>query len=315
MENFNLIKNAGIYITRRCNLNCTYCNVNNTNLNELEAKKWCEAIKILDHIGIKKLTILGGEPTLKEGLVDIVKFIVNNTKFDLNVVSNGTSSRKIIDQLIENGLKKFSSSIDTISGQGKDKYSLLKSKIAMENFEYLRSKDQNHVKLTAYFVLNKQSAKEIISIIKHLSYKNIHIYILPYHYSQNEINWATRAHKKNESLALDNMEKQDLENLLQQIVLLKQNGFLIDNYENYLLNLPTYVKNFSWHCQPNISELRIDSDGSLMCCHDFIGEHSRKYNVFDLSNYKKYVEFIEIRKEDSQKCSGCYWPSQYHSAL
>lgn len=312
MQEFNP-KHAGIYITRKCNLRCTYCDVVKTTLNEIDIEQWYQVIETLKHIGIENLTILGGEPTAKDGLVDVVRYILDKTNLELGIVSNGTSSLTVIDQLIECGLQKFSSSIDTISGEGVDEHTILKSKMAMKIFEHIRSK--SNIKLTAFFVLSKKSLTEIVPVVKHLSEKNIHTYILPYHYSQDGTKWSTRSYERNEYLALDNVNEEEMENVVQRIIDLKNEGYLVSNSVGYLSGLPSCIRKFAWHCPPWVAEIRIDSDGSLMCCHDFKGVVSPTYTVFDLMDNKKCEDFVKARQKDSAMCSGCYWPGQYHRSL
>ena len=58
------MRTAGVFITRRCNLRCPYCNVPNLNTPELTFEQWIKAIKILEKLNVNKIHFLGGEPTL-----------------------------------------------------------------------------------------------------------------------------------------------------------------------------------------------------------------------------------------------------------
>jgi hypothetical protein len=61
--------------------------------------------------------------------------------------------------------------------------------------------------------------------------------------------------------------------------------------------------------------LRIDADGSVMCCNDIRGNVSDKYSVFDLPNETAYEEFQKEWCNDSKRCPGCLWPDLYQSEL
>ena len=52
---------AGIWITRRCTLRCSYCNIPKTNFKELELKEWIRAVDIIKKLGIKRIVLLGGK--------------------------------------------------------------------------------------------------------------------------------------------------------------------------------------------------------------------------------------------------------------
>ena len=304
---------AGIYITHRCNLDCTYCNVHKKNSKELSVDKWINICEILNNIGIKKLTILGGEPTVRNDLPVLVNYIIQNTNMDLNIVSNGTASFDVIDELLKVKLKQFSSSVDTLDNSSIDIHSLIKSQKAMKTFEYIKSK--SNIKLTAYMVLTKQNANRIQDMVKKLSAKGIYLYILPYHYSLNNGEWITRDLIRNDNLALDSMPSEKLNDVVYTLINMKKNGYLISNSIEYLCSLPEYINNFTWHCKSDIHELRIDSDGSLMCCHDNRGTETPSFSVFDLQEKSAISKIIKARANDSGKCLGCYWPSQYHSNM
>lgn len=58
-------------ITRRCNFDCIYCQIVKKDLEELSIKKCIQVIKDLKKINVKKIKFTGGEPLLKEGLLEL----------------------------------------------------------------------------------------------------------------------------------------------------------------------------------------------------------------------------------------------------
>ena len=311
---YTLPKVAGIYITRKCNLSCGYCSVGKNNtLVELNEEKWIHAIDILKNIGIEKLVILGGEPTIKQGIENIVQYLSNNTSINFSIVSNGTADISIMKKLINLGLKKVSASIDTIKNKSLDKYTSLKSQKALNLFEDLQRYSIND--LTAYFVLSAATLNQVVETVEYLSKKNIWLYILPYHYGKpGEDYWVTRDKEIKENLAFYFSHIPNLKKVVELLINMKKSGYLISNTEPYLLDLPLKIVDFKWHCTEYVTELRIDADGSLMCCHDNRGILSPKYTIFDIINEDKFREFNNARAKDAKNCPGCLWPSQYHSS-
>lgn len=51
------MKTAGIFITKRCNLRCPYCNVPKQNHSELTYEEWIKAIQILEKLEVKDLLL------------------------------------------------------------------------------------------------------------------------------------------------------------------------------------------------------------------------------------------------------------------
>ncbi|GGG07189.1 coenzyme PQQ biosynthesis protein E [Paenibacillus albidus] len=309
-----LPKAAGIYITRNCNLRCGYCNVYKKNLAELDYDRWIQTFDVLESLGIQKLTILGGEPTTRADLPQLIYHLAHNTSFDFSVVSNGTANLKTLRSLVEAGMQKYSSSVDTINGDSLDPFTTLKSKKAMSNFRELREMGVPH--LTAYLVLSASSLPQVVEIAKALSEEQIGLYLLPYHYAQGgETFWETRDIHKKEGFAFETSQIPQVRGVMEELIKMKHAGYLIENAEHYLRKIPDYIVDCNWHCPDTLNELRIDSDGSLMCCHDYVGTRTPEFNIFQLAEEKGLSEFLSQRWKDSRDCPGCFWPSQFHNAI
>ena len=305
-------KIAGINITRKCNLQCGYCSTRNNHIIELDEDQWIRAISILDQLGIEKLVILGGEPTIKPGMENVIRHLSIHTSIDFSIVSNGTADLSILKGFVNAGLKKFSASIDTLKGNSLDLYTTLKSQKALWLFDKLQAYGLES--LTAYFVLSAMTMNQAVEIVEYLSARKIWLYILPYHYGKSaEDFWVTRDKEKKSELAITESNMADLTKLMEVLLEMKENGYLIANSNSFLRDLPSKIDGFTWHCLDTITELRIDADGSLMCCHDNRGDLSSSFTIFDIADEEKYREFRRKRAIDAKACPGCFWPSQYHS--
>jgi len=305
---------AGVYITRQCNLNCGYCNITNHNYEKvLNVEEWIRACDILDNLGIERLVILGGEPTLVQGIEKIIQHIAHNTSLAFSIVSNGAVSLPRLKTMIDAGLENFSTSLDTLLENSLDKSTLQKSQNTLKVMEHVKKWGGKH--LRAYLVLNQYNLGEVSSIAQYLTEHGIWLYLLPYHYGQGEEFWELRDRLKKPGFAVDRTKTVMLEKEVQQWVKMKESGFLIANSREYLLDMKKYMTDLSWHCMPFPAELRIDTDGSLMCCHDLRGELSPRYTIFDIENREQYNNFKLDRAQDAAACPGCYWPSPYHAEL
>ena len=67
-----------------------------------------------------------------------------------------------------------------------------------------------------------------------------------------------------------------------------------------------------WKCE-GLSELRVDSDGKMVCCCDNVGKVNENFTIFDLKDPEKLQAFFKIRGEDARKCKGCLWPSSFEA--
>lgn len=85
---------ASFEITSKCNLNCSHCynmrfqNSMNTK-DELNTNQIFNLINAIRELNILELTITGGEPFLRNDIVDILKYIKDNTSMILTIQTNG----------------------------------------------------------------------------------------------------------------------------------------------------------------------------------------------------------------------------------
>ena len=110
-----------ISVTDRCNLKCSYCMTNcdvkymhHSEILTIEEIK--NVVKCGISFGINKIRLTGGEPLLRNDLIDIVKEInlINGIK-DLAITTNGLLLEKMADKLKRNGLNRINISLDTIN--------------------------------------------------------------------------------------------------------------------------------------------------------------------------------------------------------
>ncbi len=90
------VKKAGLLsieleLSLRCNFKCPYCYVPDMNYfeEELLEEEIRDVILQAKEMGAKKITILGGEPTIYPGILEIVRFISQNN-LQVEIFSNGS---------------------------------------------------------------------------------------------------------------------------------------------------------------------------------------------------------------------------------
>ncbi len=303
----NEIINVGIRLTRQCNMKCMYCNIQNTSRNDLNIEEWKKAVDIIKKLGAKEIVILGGEPTLYSNILDLIKYISKESKLTCNLTTNAFDNYELVKQLLENGLNSLGVSIDTLDL--KNSISPLKAKNGLQLINYLKSFDIDF-KIVNYTVLNNKNVNSITNLIKYMNDKNISSYILPFHWG----NEGTFDHRKNnEKFAF--ITENDIINYIltiDKIIEMKKAGYKIKNSIEFLESSKNHIKNLDWKCS-GLSELRIDSDGKLVCCCDKVGDVNKKFTIFDLP--EKLEEFYVSRAVDSENCKGCLWPSSFEAEL
>ena len=88
-----MIKSAFLFISYLCNFRCPFCYIWRRNptdllLQQLDYKQWMSVMDKLSTYGVKKIDILGGEPTIYTHISDIVTYALD--KFEhVTIQSNG----------------------------------------------------------------------------------------------------------------------------------------------------------------------------------------------------------------------------------
>lgn len=104
-------------LTYRCNLQCPYCYVgSDRNKQELSTQEWFDVIKQIPFYSF--ITLVGGEPLVREDFIPILEKACKKTFGKVNVVSNGLLlDDEIIDAFIKTKMILLSVSLD---GYGKN---------------------------------------------------------------------------------------------------------------------------------------------------------------------------------------------------
>lgn len=89
---------ASIYPTHRCNLRCVYCNSPFLRTPELTTRQWLGIIDQLAGLGCRRITILGGEPLLRDDVPEMIDLAHALGLFSV-LTSNGLLVRRQIDRL------------------------------------------------------------------------------------------------------------------------------------------------------------------------------------------------------------------------
>jgi len=102
------LKSVNYHLIKACNYRCKFCfaHFNQIEKNKLTKNDAKNIINELSNFGTKKITFVGGEPTLVEFLPDLVKYAKDKGMTTM-VVTNGT-------KLNEQYLKKFENKLDWV---------------------------------------------------------------------------------------------------------------------------------------------------------------------------------------------------------
>lgn len=104
-----------ISVTKRCNLNCSYCTDGKSEPEkELTAPQIEKIARVFAHFGIKKIRLTGGEPLVREDIAEIAERLCGIDGIEkVAITTNGVLLEKYAEALKKAGVKGVNISLDT----------------------------------------------------------------------------------------------------------------------------------------------------------------------------------------------------------
>ncbi|MDQ3249180.1 MAG: GTP 3',8-cyclase MoaA, partial [Chloroflexota bacterium] len=111
-----------ISLTDACNLRCVYCMPENMTFRPrhelMSDEEILFLVKVGASLGVNKIRLTGGEPTIRPNVVEIVRGIAGTPGIkDLAMTTNGLLLPKLAKPLAAAGLKRVNISIDTLNAE------------------------------------------------------------------------------------------------------------------------------------------------------------------------------------------------------
>ena len=115
------ITDLRVSITDRCNYRCVYCRTGNSGAqySELPFADYLRLVRIFVGLGIEKVRLTGGEPLLRNGLVDFVRDVaplrtLDGQVPDIAITTNGHLLAELAEPLKQAGLRRATISMDAV---------------------------------------------------------------------------------------------------------------------------------------------------------------------------------------------------------
>ena len=171
------VKTGWLTITRKCNNACDWCYTKNK-LN-CQSMKYNDAIFCVDRLnemGVNRIVLIGGEPTLYSNFVDLINYI-SSKGIKVSVATNG---RKLADknftkQVVDAGVNSINISLKGISEEEYKKYThsfgLEEAIIGYKNLQRLNFKNVS----LSYVIVDddKEKFDKLVSLLEKNRLKNV----------------------------------------------------------------------------------------------------------------------------------------------
>jgi cyclic pyranopterin phosphate synthase len=118
------ISDLRISITDRCNYKCVYCRSGSDGpqFPEMPIADYLRMARVFTALGITKVRLTGGEPLLRQGLVDMVRELANmrtveGEPLDIALTTNGHLLADMAQPLADAGLSRVTVSMDAVDAE------------------------------------------------------------------------------------------------------------------------------------------------------------------------------------------------------
>lgn len=159
-----------VSVTKRCNLNCSYCGSKEEKCEELSSLQIEKIVRAFAFHGITKVRLTGGEPLVRTDICEIAKRIsgIDGVK-KLAITTNGINLKKYASELKNSGVTAVNISLDTTD---REQYKKITGCDGLERvFEGIDECERvglSPIRLNAVLVRgeNDSSAKSLIDIAR-----------------------------------------------------------------------------------------------------------------------------------------------------
>ena len=282
---------TNLFYTRRCNLSCSYCTAyKKASKKELSLKEWKDCSDILYKLGNRSISMVGGEPLIREDVIEFIKYI---------------SKKKIISSLITNAILLNNNKIKELEKAGLinlgiSTQSLIpnkKEKCQNPELFDLLIKHKKNLEASALTTITNKNYKEVPEIAKFVIKKGLR-------FAPNMITSGKNFWFRNYCPELQfttKEQKEGLKKTIKELIKIKKETKKIIYSEHYLKSLYLYAINpdFKWYCDAGKNYLSINDDGYVMYCQDL---EPTKINYKDLDKYYPLKQ---------NNCKNCVWPCYY----
>lgn len=255
------ITNIRFSLTSRCNFNCVYCHNEGENekQKEIQREKISKIVDVAKNKNIRKVKLTGGEPLMREDLVEIINEISPNLD-DVSITTNGSILKGKIDELTSAGLDRANISLDSLEPSKFKKITGGKLSDVLEGINSAIASSLFPIKINTV-ILDGVNDDEISDFIDFAKRKDIILQFIEFHDTRTLKNGSEPF--KNFHHDLSHLENK-LENLAEKVEQRRMHHrkkYFFDGAEVEVVK-PMHNTEFCENC----TRLRVTSDGKFKPC-------------------------------------------------
>ena len=294
-----------IAITERCCLKCKFCDCwkRKTNIEkELSIEEWKYFLwEVKKWASIKYLCIGGGEPFMKEGIINLLKFC-NEKNIPTVVITNGfLMNDQMIKKVCDSGLQTIDFSLDEFE-ETHDKLRGKKGvfKKVVHAIGMIKEIKPN-MPVGLCTMINGENLGEIIPFMEWVQ-QNANIDHINFQALERVVRYDGPLWYKKDLLWPKNINK--INNVMDELIAMKRKGYKITNpisqFEVFKKYFANPQGNFKLYCKAGFSSIPVDSYGNITLCVKEKSVGNIKEDSIRKIYYSKIADKI---RENSKKCT------------
>lgn len=253
-------------VTDRCNLRCFYC-MPESGINYMKRKdllsfeEMYRMINVFSKMGIAKLRITGGEPFVRKGIIEFLEEVSKNSNIEeINITTNGTTTKQFIPTLEKLGIKNINLSLDTLNKERFHK--ITRRDYFDEVYEtYLALLDSSLDVKINMVVMNGKNIDDIYGMIELTKNHNVSVRFIeemPFNGTIGQGNNSFWPHKK----ILNHIEKRYQFSALPNLPSSTSVNYKIEGYKGSFGVIAAFTRSFCGSC----NRVRVTPQGQLKTC-------------------------------------------------
>ncbi len=293
---------VGLMLTRRCNLQCDYCQViRKAPEKELTAAEWKRVIDLFISGGHRAFVFTGGEPLLYDGLAELVNYA--SPRAVTSVITNGL----LLDEARLETLRRLdflTFSFDLIDGAGPSR------KDAFGRLELIKRASRKYGFSTeAIVTLTRLNVEEAPRIVRMADEAGIDVTFSMVHTAAPEENFEYRGHHPELTFAGEE-DFARLEAVTEELKRLRRAGCRVSESDRFLDDMLEFARGrFRMPCYAADGYFTVAPDGRVQPCHD---RPASDVNAAHVRNYD--VMQREVARLVPPDCT-CFYRCFYNHAL
>lgn len=295
------------YLTRKCNLQCKYCFVRDNTKKDMKKNEIFKVIDKLHSLGCKLVVFLGGEPTLRKDLIDIIKYAKNKNIITYLTTNGILLNSEYIDKLGKSGIDVINLSIDSVFDFDYSKKDYIRRKKVLINL--IKARKKYGFEIIVNLVLTNKNISTITKTIK-----LIHNLKIPISVGFIVGNTYSNVPQDKELFFITDKEKDELYKTLDEIKRLKKQKYNIIEPMRYFKDIKKFINHkLNWYCTAGEYYFSVDSDGKFQICAGLPAENRSIFEI-DKNYFKKFKDIREKRLNKCKKIclSSCLYVTSYY---